>query len=199
MNWCVCWKSQMWIIAHLSFLQLIRDKMWILSGILWYFLSRKNILRCPRCKGYADKRDGYTICPKCGCKLITEDDYRSNSYHSDKPTVECPYCHSTDTKKILGLSKAGSVAFFVSADKPLHCVRAVDTNSSKKYQKVAKWNKVKTYYKMMKSMKNIAKKVLAYIKGYKIVCTYLLRIALEISLSWQNLLRLKKRKGVDSY
>ncbi len=26
--------------------------------------------------------------------------------------AECPYCHSTDTKKISGLSKAGSVALF---------------------------------------------------------------------------------------
>lgn len=29
-----------------------------------------------------------------------------------KPTVECPYCHSTNTKKISGLSKAGSVALW---------------------------------------------------------------------------------------
>ena len=29
-----------------------------------------------------------------------------------KPIVECPYCHSTDTRKISGLSKAGSVALF---------------------------------------------------------------------------------------
>ena len=29
-----------------------------------------------------------------------------------KPTVPCPYCQSTNTKKISGLSKAGSVALF---------------------------------------------------------------------------------------
>lgn len=29
-----------------------------------------------------------------------------------KPQVECPYCHSTNTKKISGMSKAGSVALF---------------------------------------------------------------------------------------
>ena len=28
------------------------------------------------------------------------------------PKVECPYCHSTNTKKISGISKAGSVALF---------------------------------------------------------------------------------------
>lgn len=76
------------------------------------FLSRKNTLRCPKCGGYADKRDGYTMCPKCNCTLITEDEYKSYDYHSDKPTVECPYCHSTNTKKISGMSKAGSVALF---------------------------------------------------------------------------------------
>lgn len=30
--------------------------------------------------------------------------------HSSKPTVECPYCHSTNTKTISAMSKAGSVA-----------------------------------------------------------------------------------------
>ena len=35
-----------------------------------------------------------------------------NDQKSNKPTVECPYCHSTNTKKISGLSKAGSVALF---------------------------------------------------------------------------------------
>lgn len=29
-----------------------------------------------------------------------------------KPTITCPYCKSTNTKKISGLSKAGSVALF---------------------------------------------------------------------------------------
>lgn len=31
---------------------------------------------------------------------------------SSKPTVECPYCHSTNTKKISSMSKAGAVALF---------------------------------------------------------------------------------------
>ena len=31
---------------------------------------------------------------------------------SSKPTITCPYCKSTNTKKISGLSKAGSVALF---------------------------------------------------------------------------------------
>lgn len=76
------------------------------------FISRKNMLRCPECGRYGDKTDGDTICLFCGCELISEDEYSSSGYHADKPSVECPYCHSTDTKKISGLSKAGSIALF---------------------------------------------------------------------------------------
>ena len=35
-----------------------------------------------------------------------------NIPQQSKPEVTCPYCHSTNTKKISGLSKAGSVALF---------------------------------------------------------------------------------------
>ena len=77
------------------------------------FISKKNMLRCPQCGRYGDKSDGDTICLFCYCELITEDEYQSTGYrHSDKPVVECPYCQSTNTKKISGLSKAGSVALF---------------------------------------------------------------------------------------
>lgn len=31
------------------------------------------------------------------------------SYNNQQPTVECPYCHSTNVKKISGASKMGSV------------------------------------------------------------------------------------------
>lgn len=48
------------------------------------------------------------------------------SYSSNKPIVECPYCHSKDTKKISGLSKVGSVALFGvfalgKTSKQFHC------------------------------------------------------------------------------
>lgn len=95
------------------------------------FLTRKNTLRCPKCGGYADKNADSTknrnyMCPICNCKLITEDEYMSYSHPSTKPTVECPYCHSTDTKKISGASKAGSIALFgffamPKASKQWHC------------------------------------------------------------------------------
>ena len=35
-----------------------------------------------------------------------------NMTQQSKPKVTCTYCHSTNTKKISGLSKAGSVALF---------------------------------------------------------------------------------------
>ncbi len=40
-------------------------------------------------------------------------EYREKLYGNSKgKIVECPYCHSKDTKKISNLSKAGSVALF---------------------------------------------------------------------------------------
>ena len=46
--------------------------------------------------------------------------------YDTKPVVECPYCHSADTKKISGFSKAGSLALFGifaagKASKQLNC------------------------------------------------------------------------------
>lgn len=81
------------------------------------FLSRKNTLRCPKCGGYFDKNDNLTKmfgykCIECNCELITQDEYSSYGYHSDKPIVECPYCHSTDTKKISNTSKVVNTAMF---------------------------------------------------------------------------------------
>lgn len=73
------------------------------------------------------------ICEKCGkemefwCteeldsttgKVINHENANTNEHIDIKkivtgiPTVECPYCHSTDTKKITNMSKAGSVALF---------------------------------------------------------------------------------------
>lgn len=68
------------------------------------------MLRCPKCGGIYEKNDGFTRCFECDCKLITEDEYCSNGYHnSDKPIVECPYCHSKNTKKIGAGERAVSV------------------------------------------------------------------------------------------
>lgn len=41
------------------------------------------------------------------------------------PTIECPYCHSTDTQKISGMSRAGSIVvwgiFSKKLGKQWHC------------------------------------------------------------------------------
>lgn len=48
-----------------------------------------------------------------------------NKVESSKPVVICPHCHSTNTKKISGISKAGSVAmwgiFSQKVKKQWHC------------------------------------------------------------------------------
>lgn len=70
-------------------------------------------------------------CKTCGneMQLLWKHDYKPSSglnaikniksnnninteFDLQKPIVECPYCHSKDTKKISNLSKAGSVALF---------------------------------------------------------------------------------------
>lgn len=67
------------------------------------------MLRCPKCGRYGDKADGDKLCFFCGCKLITQDEYSSNDYKADKPTVSCPYCNSTNVKKISGTERAISI------------------------------------------------------------------------------------------
>ena len=67
-------------------------------------------------------------CCKQSMEFVSERPYRPNNglnainHKTDisnsefvkisKPTITCPYCHSTNTKKISGLSKAGSIALF---------------------------------------------------------------------------------------
>ena len=77
-------------------------------------------------------------CPKCGKKYMDYDQYclvcryklkyiegtekveycpkpTGSKYTNPQPSkliIKCPYCQSTNTKKISGLSKAGSVALF---------------------------------------------------------------------------------------
>lgn len=50
------------------------------------------------------------------------------SLFNTKPVIECPYCHSKDTKKISNLSKASSIVFFGifalgKTSKQWHCNR----------------------------------------------------------------------------
>ena len=82
--------------------------------------------QCPNCgRIYNDNKLFY--CLNCNNRLIKQEDVKKikhpelsrNDHHvigtvtdTTKLLIECPYCHSTNTKKISGLSKAGSVALF---------------------------------------------------------------------------------------
>lgn len=85
-----------------------------------------NTVRCLNCNALypSDMKQ----CPSCNCendntnsKKIEEkkspnsQGYWGNStakHTTQTPTITCPYCQSTNTQKISGLSKAGSVALW---------------------------------------------------------------------------------------
>ena len=97
-------------------------------------IINKDVYKCNQCKELYlfDTSKPYSkICPKCNIEM----EFRFNSdcdtelaekvkntppYDPTKdpnspfyiPTVECPYCHSTDTKKISAVSKGVSVGLF---------------------------------------------------------------------------------------
>ena len=91
---------------------------------------------CMKPYGFTEsEEDSVVICPICNNKMeywcsvelddethkVTRkwwDEERQESHPENKsfkpltPTITCPYCQSTNTKKISGLSKAGSVALW---------------------------------------------------------------------------------------
>lgn len=84
-----------------------------------------SMLKCPNCgQVYNDGNTYY--CLRCNVKLQSINNVKEikNSELTDAssrvigtinpsvPTITCPYCQSTDCKKISGLSKAGSVALW---------------------------------------------------------------------------------------
>jgi Zn ribbon nucleic-acid-binding protein len=91
-----------------------------------------NSVVCPQC-GETDKIEKVTEygmedirCLRCGCfianRIVDENTHHAYArslnnlsrvgVRSNKPTITCPYCHSTNTKKISGLSKAAGIAAF---------------------------------------------------------------------------------------
>ena len=90
-------------------------------------IINKDFYRCVKCdKRYSfDTSKEYSkLCPicneemefrfngDCDTELAEKVKNQKPIIPSSKPTVICPYCQSTNTKKISGLSKAGSVALF---------------------------------------------------------------------------------------
>lgn len=71
--------------------------------------------QCPCCDAWCKDTDFY--CLKCNRKLPISSEKIEPEYSPQKeirqtPVVSCPYCKSTDCKKISALSKAGSVALW---------------------------------------------------------------------------------------
>lgn len=88
---------------------------------------------CPSCN--CKCADSIKYCPRCnrylgGVNSVSEKEYYKNKQtqgqQTSKPIVECPYCHSTNVKKISITSKAAHTALFgifsVSRNsKQFHC------------------------------------------------------------------------------
>lgn len=90
-------------------------------------IINKDFYRCNKCDNrysFDTSKEYSKLCPICNEEM--EFFYNGNCYTelaekvknqtpivpSSKPTITCPYCHSTNTKKISGISKVGSVALF---------------------------------------------------------------------------------------
>ncbi len=71
------------------------------------FVSSKDILRCPQCGATYFRHEGVSKCRHDDSDLILESEYICR-----KPVIECPYCHSRDTKKITTTSKVVHTALF---------------------------------------------------------------------------------------
>lgn len=79
-------------------------------------VGEKQIV-CPRCghnESYIrianDDGSEFGECKSCG--KLTYLNLKNTSGSDKQPTIKCPYCGSTNTKKISTASKVGSVALF---------------------------------------------------------------------------------------
>ena len=112
-------------------------------------IMNKIKTRCYQCKKcnkivyYQTNIEYETICKVCKneMQLLWEHDYKPNNglkaiknsksefntefHKNEKTIVECPYCHSRDTKKISGVSKVVNTALFgifgTKRHKQWHC------------------------------------------------------------------------------
>lgn len=89
------------------------------------FITKKNIIKCPKCGGTYFRDDGVTRCIHDNTTLISQDEYQSYSQPSSKPTITCPYCQSINTVKISATSKFINTAvwgiFGTKRHKQWHC------------------------------------------------------------------------------
>lgn len=73
-------------------------------------------IQCPKCENNQSYQKilfnnaaEFGECTACGALTYNKP---LNGISYKNPKVECPYCHSTNTKKISGVSKAGKIAAF---------------------------------------------------------------------------------------
>ncbi len=81
------------------------------------FLSNEQINAiCKICGNEMEFDYSRNYNPNNGLKAIKNSNVKENTYTKfscqKKPIIECPYCHSTNTKKISTASKAGHFALF---------------------------------------------------------------------------------------
>lgn len=94
-----------------------------------YFQSNtKYETICRTCKNEMQLIWEHNYRPNDGLKAIKNSNIKENKYpefNAPKPKIECPYCHSTDTKKISGTSKFINTAiwgpFGTKRFKEWHC------------------------------------------------------------------------------
>ena len=81
-------------------------------------MNKRYMYICKNC-GYVEVGNNpldIHICPQCsGTNFSTYEDEENETPSITTPTVECPYCHSTNTKKSSGLAKGLKVAFWGNA------------------------------------------------------------------------------------
>lgn len=79
--------------------------------------------KCQKSHSFDTSKEYSKLCPDCNepmeftcnangnTELSEQRKNQTPIVPSSRPTITCPYCQSTNTKKISTLSKAGSVAF----------------------------------------------------------------------------------------
>ena len=86
-----------------------------------------QLYQCPNCGRTYTEFDNTFYCGTCNYRLLKKENVKEikhpelskREYHiigkipdPNRAVVECPYCHSTDTKKITNTSKAVHTALF---------------------------------------------------------------------------------------
>ena len=74
-------------------------------------------IECPKCghnmsyqKILGDNLSEFGVCMKCG--EMTYNNPINGIHYKQAPTIKCPYCGSSDTKKIGAVNRLASVATF---------------------------------------------------------------------------------------